>query len=164
MSARRSSARGTPLDLGRPGITLRARAARIRSPSFSFRSLTAPATAPRAAESEVVHAGHAQLGRKDPEVAGTRRASARYSARLRHVVVALEKVAIVIERLPKSLCSLDPEQILQARRCRDERMADLFRNWPALSNADMQELRMLSDERQRLARHAGNVRRLQALR
>lgn len=70
----------------------------------------------------------------------------------------------MIEPLPTNLSSLDPEQILQARQYRDERMTRLFRDWPALSKADMRELRILSDERQRLARHVGNVRRLRALR
>lgn len=70
----------------------------------------------------------------------------------------------MIEHLPRNLSSLDPEQILQARQYRDERMTRLFRDWPALSKADMRELRILSDERQRLARHVGNVRRLRALR
>jgi hypothetical protein len=71
---------------------------------------------------------------------------------------------IVIERLPKNLSTLDLRQIQQAKRCRDERMTRLFRDWPTLSKADMRELRALSDERQRLARHAGSIRRLRALR
>jgi len=69
-----------------------------------------------------------------------------------------------IEDLPKNLSLLDHEQIQQAKQWRDERMALLFRDWPGLSNGDMRELRLLSDERQRLARHGGQVRRLRALR
>ncbi len=70
----------------------------------------------------------------------------------------------MIEGLPRNLSSLGHEQIQQARHCRDERMTRLFRDWPALSKADMRELRTLSDERQRLARHVGHIRRLRALR
>ena len=70
----------------------------------------------------------------------------------------------MIHNLPKNLSTLTHTQIQQAKQCRDERMTRLFRDWPALSNADMRELRALSDERQRLARHAGDIRRLLALR
>ena len=70
----------------------------------------------------------------------------------------------MIEKLPSNLSSLDHNQIQQARQCRDERMTRLFRDWPALSKAHMRELRALSDERQRLARHVGLVRDLRALR
>ena len=70
----------------------------------------------------------------------------------------------MIESLPKNLCALDHEQIRQARECRDERMSRLFRDWPALTKADMRELRALSVERLRLARHVGQVRRLRELR
>jgi hypothetical protein len=70
----------------------------------------------------------------------------------------------MIDGLPRNLTSLDHEQLLQAKQCRDERMTHLFRDWPALSKAEMQELRKLSDERQRLARHAGHIRHLRALR
>lgn len=70
----------------------------------------------------------------------------------------------MIEGLPKNLSALDHEQIQVARQSRDERMTRLFRDWPALSKADMRELRRLSDERQRLARHVGHIRHLRALR
>jgi hypothetical protein len=70
----------------------------------------------------------------------------------------------MIEGLPKNLSSLDHAQIQVARQSRDERMTRLFRDWPALSKADMRELRRLSDERQRLARHVGHIRHLRALR
>ena len=70
----------------------------------------------------------------------------------------------MIDSLPKSLSELDHEQIEEARQCRDERMTRLFRDWPALSKADMQELRTLSVERLRLARYVGHIRGLRALR
>ena len=70
----------------------------------------------------------------------------------------------MIEGLPKNLSELDHDQIQEARQCRDERMTRLFLDWPALSEADMRELRTLSVERLRLARHVGHVRHLRVLR
>ena len=72
--------------------------------------------------------------------------------------------AHVIESLPTNLSALDRNQIRDARRDRDERMSLLFRSWPSLSKIELRELRRLSDERQRLARHVGIVRGLRALR
>jgi hypothetical protein len=69
-----------------------------------------------------------------------------------------------IENLPKNLSALDRNQIRDASQDRDERMSVLFRSWPALSKIELRELRRLSDERQRLARHVGIVRGLRALR
>jgi hypothetical protein len=70
----------------------------------------------------------------------------------------------VIENLPKRLSLLDHNQLRDARHDRDERMSLLFRSWPSLSKIELRELRRLSDERQRLARHVGILRRLHALR
>jgi hypothetical protein len=72
--------------------------------------------------------------------------------------------ARVMQTLPKNLSLLDESELRHARHDRDERMSVLFRRWPALSKIEMQELRALSDERQRLARHVGILRRLHALR
>jgi hypothetical protein len=70
----------------------------------------------------------------------------------------------VIESLPKNLAMLDELELRDARQDRDERMSTLFLSWPSLSKLEMRELRKLSDERQRLARHVGIRRRLHALR
>jgi len=70
----------------------------------------------------------------------------------------------VIESLPKNLSSLDHDQLRDARQDRDERMALLFQGWPSLSKTELAELRRLSDERQRLARHVGTLRSLHVLR
>jgi hypothetical protein len=43
-------------------------------------------------------------------------------------------------------------------------MSILFRDWPGVSETEMRELRKLSNERQRLARHVGSARSLHALR
>jgi hypothetical protein len=77
---------------------------------------------------------------------------------------AAERLRAVIQNLPRNLSLLDNEELRSARRHRDERMSLLFRSWPSLSKIEMRELRTLSDERQRLARHAGNLRSLHALR
>lgn len=70
----------------------------------------------------------------------------------------------MIENLPKNLTALDDAELRHATQDRDERMSLLFRSWPSLSKPEMQELRKLNDERQRLARHVGIRRRLHALR
>jgi hypothetical protein len=72
--------------------------------------------------------------------------------------------ARTIQTLPKSLSVLDETELRDARDDRDERMSVLFSRWPALSKIELRELRTLSDERQRLARHVGILRRLHALR
>jgi hypothetical protein len=70
----------------------------------------------------------------------------------------------MIDNLPRNLSRLDDNEIRDARNTRDERMSLLFRSWPSLSKIELRELRKLSDERQRLARHVGIIRRLHALR
>jgi hypothetical protein len=70
----------------------------------------------------------------------------------------------VIENLPRNLSVLDDTGLGKARHERDERMSLLFRSWPSLSQIELRELRRLSDERQRLARHVGTLRSLHALR
>ena len=72
--------------------------------------------------------------------------------------------AHVVADLPQNLTRLDDNELRDARRDRDERMSVLFRTWPALSKIELRELRKLNDERQRLARHVGILRRLHALR
>jgi hypothetical protein len=76
----------------------------------------------------------------------------------------LRDVAQVIESLPRNLAVLDAAELGKARHARDERMSTLFRSWSSLSGAELRELRKLSDERQRLARHVGILRSLHALR
>lgn len=70
----------------------------------------------------------------------------------------------MIENLPKNLLLLDGDALEDARRDREERMSRLFRRWPSLTKNQLRELRTLSDERQRLARHVLTLRSLQALR
>jgi hypothetical protein len=70
----------------------------------------------------------------------------------------------VINSLPANLSTLDREQLQDARARRDARMTTLFSGWSSLTKAEMRELRHLSDERIRLARHVGIVRGLRRLR
>jgi len=70
----------------------------------------------------------------------------------------------MIKDLPANLSALEPDQLEQAKRDRDERMSILFREWPSVNDTELRELRKLSNERQRLARHAGSTRSLRALR
>jgi hypothetical protein len=70
----------------------------------------------------------------------------------------------VIENLPRNLSVLDDTELGKASLDRDERMSTLFRSWASLSKLEMRELRTLSDERQRLAKHVGIRRHLHALR
>jgi len=79
-------------------------------------------------------------------------------------MTAAEGGAQVIANLPKSLLLLDHNELRDARHDRDERMSLLFRSWPSLTKVELRELRKLSDERQRLARHVGTLRSLHALR
>ena len=70
----------------------------------------------------------------------------------------------MIKDLPENLSALDPDQLEQAKRDRDERMSILFGAWPSANDTELRELRKLSNERQRLARHVGSARSLHALR
>ena len=72
--------------------------------------------------------------------------------------------ASMIENLPQNLSRLDDNELRDATHDRDERMSLLFRSWPSLGEMELRELRKLNDERQRLARHVGILRRLHALR
>lgn len=70
----------------------------------------------------------------------------------------------MIQTLPKHLSALTHAQLRLACDRRDARISTLFRRWPALSKMEMSELRRLSDERQRLAKHVGALRGLHRLR
>ena len=69
----------------------------------------------------------------------------------------------MIKDLPPNLSTLDGDQLEQAKRERDERMSVLFRGWPSVNKGELRELRKLSNERQRLAKHGGALRGVRAL-
>jgi len=61
--------------------------------------------------------------------------------------------------LPPDLGALDDADLVVQRATRDARLAALFRRWPRLGGRELNELRRLYDERLRLARHFGRLRR-----
>jgi hypothetical protein len=63
------------------------------------------------------------------------------------------------EDLPENLSVLDSEVLADAREARDRKIAPLFRRWPKLTSPELRELRRLYEERVRLARHWGALRR-----
>lgn len=63
-----------------------------------------------------------------------------------------------VDDLPSNLSSLDDEGVRKARRWRDERISYLFRQWPDLTDIELDELKRLNGERQRLARYYGGQR------
>ena len=65
----------------------------------------------------------------------------------------------MIERLPENVSELDRAELRQARDTRDKRLSVLFRRWPSLTKVEMKEIRRLYDERQRLARYVGSLRK-----
>jgi len=67
----------------------------------------------------------------------------------------------MIKKLPKDVSVLGRQGLRRARDARDERLSVLFRRWPALNKIELSEIRRLHDERQRLARYVGMLRRRQ---
>ena len=63
------------------------------------------------------------------------------------------------EILPENLSQLDREELRKASDTRDKRLSVLFHRWPSLSKMEMKEIRRLNDERQRLARYVGALRK-----
>ena len=60
--------------------------------------------------------------------------------------------------LPRDLSALEPHRLDEERRDRDDRLAPLFRRWPALSQLELHELGRLYEERIRIAKHLGSLR------
>jgi hypothetical protein len=61
--------------------------------------------------------------------------------------------------LPENLSFLDTEHLTDAREARDEKLSPLFRRWPRLTRPEMKELRQLYEERVRIAKCVGVIRR-----
>jgi hypothetical protein len=66
-----------------------------------------------------------------------------------------------MNELPNDLSTLGEARLEDARTTRDERLALLFRRWPALSKHEMKTLRRLYDERMRLPKYVGKRRQRQ---
>jgi hypothetical protein len=65
----------------------------------------------------------------------------------------------LMRELPPDLAALDDDDLVTQRTVRDDRLAVLFRKWPTLGGRELHELRRLYDERLRLARYFGRLRR-----
>lgn len=67
-----------------------------------------------------------------------------------------------VKDLPDDLAAMDVSELAKQRAIRDDRLARLFRRWPTLAGRELHELRRLYDERLRLARYFGRIRRERA--
>jgi hypothetical protein len=63
-----------------------------------------------------------------------------------------------MKELPDDLAAVPVPELSQQRAIRDERIAPLFRRWPALSRIELSQLRRLYAERLRIARSLGRRR------
>jgi hypothetical protein len=63
-----------------------------------------------------------------------------------------------VKELPDDLAAVDALELAQQRELRDERIAPLFRRWPALSRLEAVELARIYGERLRIARYLGRLR------
>jgi hypothetical protein len=64
-----------------------------------------------------------------------------------------------IQTLPEDISELDRDELRKASDTRDARLSILFRRWPSLTGTELTEIRKLHDERQRLARCIGILRK-----
>ena len=60
--------------------------------------------------------------------------------------------------LPDDLAVMGPAELSEQRALRDDKLARLFRRWPALSRLELRELRHTYAERVRIARYVGRIR------
>jgi hypothetical protein len=61
--------------------------------------------------------------------------------------------------LPENLEDVEPGELQDAARARDDRLAPLFRRWPRLTKSELTDMARLYRERMRVARHLGRRRR-----
>jgi hypothetical protein len=87
-------------------------------------------------------------GRRPPPLAGRR-----------FVVLGSGYNGLVGAPLPEDLSQLGDKDVARARVERDQRLTALFRRWPRLDRREQGELRRLHEERIRLARYVGRLRR-----
>jgi hypothetical protein len=64
-----------------------------------------------------------------------------------------------VKELPQDLASMDTAELSLQRDLREDRLAPLFRRWPALDRVEMRRLRELYRETVRIAKHLGQRRR-----
>jgi len=63
-----------------------------------------------------------------------------------------------MRELPEDLAAMPPRELAEQRALRDDRLAPLFRRWPALSRHELGQLRTMYAERLAIARHLGRRR------
>jgi hypothetical protein len=66
--------------------------------------------------------------------------------------------------LPDDLAVMGPAELSEQRALRDDKLAALFRRWPALDRPELRELRRMYAERLRIARYVGRLRARRASR
>lgn len=63
-----------------------------------------------------------------------------------------------MRELPDDLATMGPAALDEQRAVRDDRLAQLFKRWPALSQLELKQLRRIHAERVRIARFVGRLR------
>jgi hypothetical protein len=63
-----------------------------------------------------------------------------------------------VKELPDDLAAMPATELSQQRAIRDDKIAPLFRRWPALSRFELRQLRQIYAERLRIAKYLGRRR------
>ena len=63
-----------------------------------------------------------------------------------------------MRELPDNLATMGAAELSEERAIRDDKLATLFRRWPALSRLELRQLRQMYAERLRIARYVGRLR------
>ena len=63
-----------------------------------------------------------------------------------------------MKELPDDLAAMGEADLSEQRVLRDDKLATLFRRWPALNRLELRQLRTMYAERLRMARHVGRLR------
>ena len=63
-----------------------------------------------------------------------------------------------MKELPDDLAAVGDAELSEQRAIRDERLAPLFKRWPALSRPELGRLRQMYEERLRIAKYLGRRR------
>ena len=60
-----------------------------------------------------------------------------------------------MKELPDDLALMGTAELSEQRALRDDKLAPLFRRWPALNRLELRQLRAMYTERLRIARNLG---------
>jgi hypothetical protein len=63
-----------------------------------------------------------------------------------------------MKELPDDLAAVGSAELSEQRAIRDDKLAPLFKRWPALSRPELGQLRRMYEERLRIARYLGRRR------